>query len=270
MNRAILIIIDGCRVDALQKVTTTNIGALRADGSSSFEAITVVPPLTLPSLFSLFTSSDPITHGITTNTGQPFPSPSIAGLAELLAYHGRSSAAFFTWEQLRNLWPPGSVSHSVCSNVVQSHDSDFIIAGMAVDYLIKANPDFCFVYLERTDFVGHAQGWMSPAYLEAVERADAAIGDILAGLEKSGLRDSYHLIIQSDHGGNDYHHKEPDDAVMHIPWIAAGPTVRADYVIQETVSIVDTAPTLAHILGIDPHPTWEGKIVDEIFRISSN
>ena len=99
---------------------------------------------------------------------------------------------------------------------------------MAVDYLVKANPDFCFVYLERTDFVGHAQGWMSPAYLEAVERADAAIGDILAGLEKSGLRDSYHLIIQSDYGGNDYHHKEPDDAVMHIPWIAAGPTVRAD------------------------------------------
>jgi len=265
MNRVILILIDGCRADALQQVNSANIDSLVAAGASSFRARTVVPPITLPCHFSLFTSSHPITHGVADNTGRPTPSPSVAGLFELLAYHGRRSAVFFTWEQLRNLWAPGSVSHCVCSRIVQRPDSDRIIAGLALDYLIEAKPDFCYIYLERTDFVGHVDGWMSPAYLKALEQADMAIGHVLIGLEKAGMRDSYHFVVLSDHGGSDHHHTTTDDAVMNIPWIASGPTIRSDHVIRGAVSIVDTAPTLARILEISPHPVWEGKVVDEVF-----
>jgi hypothetical protein len=53
---------------------------------------------------------------------------------------------------------------------------------------------------------------------------------------------------------------------MNIPWIAAGPAVRAGHSIRRQVSIKDTAPTLTRILGIDAHPAWEGLVVDEIFH----
>ena len=265
MNRIILILIDGCRADALQQVNSANIDSLVAAGASSFQARTVAPPITLPCHFSLFTSSHPIAHGVADNSARPAPSPSVAGLFEVLAYHSLRSAVFFTWEQLRNLWAPGSVSHCVCSRIVQRQDSDLIIADLALDYLIKAKPDFCFIYLERTDFVGHADGWMSPAYLKALGQADIAVGHVLTGLEKTGLRDAYHFVVQSDHGGSDHHHTTLDDAVMNIPWIAAGPSIRSDHVIRKPVSIMDTTPTLARILGIPPHPAWAGKAVDEIF-----
>jgi len=125
--------------------------------------------------------------------------------------------------------------------------------------------DFCFIYPERTDFVGHADGWMSSAYLNALEQADMAVGHVLTGLESAGLRDAYHFVLQSDHGGSDHHHTTTEDAVMNIPWIAAGPTLRSGHVIRSHVSIMDTAPTMARILDIAPHPAREGKVVEEIF-----
>ncbi len=265
MNRVILIIIDGCRADALQQVQTANMDALIAAGSSCFGACTVIPPITLPCHFSLFTSSHPISHGIYNNTGRPSPSPSVAGLIEVLAYHHRHSAAFFTWEHLRNLWPPGAINFSLCSNVVQQGDSDRIIADLATDYIVEVQPDFCFIYLEQTDFVGHAEGWMSTGYLKAVETADKAVGSVLSGLQEAGLREDYHIIVQSDHGGQENHHTKTQDAVMNIPWIAAGPSIRTGHIIQEPVSIVDTVPTIARIMGIPHHLAWEGKAVDEIF-----
>jgi hypothetical protein len=45
----------------------------------------------------------------------------------------------------------------------------------------------------------------------------------------------------------------------------AGPGIRPDYEIQSDVSLLETAPTLARILGIDPHPEWLGHCIDEIF-----
>jgi len=52
---------------------------------------------------------------------------------------------------------------------------------------------------------------------------------------------------------------------MTIPWIIAGPGIRQGYTIQSPVTILDSTPTLAHILNIPRHRDWEGEIVHEIF-----
>jgi len=36
---------------------------------------------------------------------------------------------------------------------------------------------------------------------------------------------------------------------------------------QEQFSLLDTAPTLAHLLGIAPHAQWEGRCVEEILEL---
>lgn len=53
---------------------------------------------------------------------------------------------------------------------------------------------------------------------------------------------------------------------MAIPWIVAGPRIRSNYTLKNSVSLLDTAPTLARLLNIPPHPQWEGRCVDEVFE----
>jgi len=266
MQRAILILIDGCRADALQQSHTPHIDRLAAEGASCYHARTVTPSITLPVHFSLFTSAKPSTHGVCDNAGRAGTSTAGTGLMEVLEYHCKRSATFYSWEHMRKLWPPGSVNHSVYSKTSLEPDNDLRMMEMAAGHLVRDQPDFCFIYLERTDLMGHLSGWMSADYLAAIEAADTAVGRLRERLQAAHLDDTYHIIILSDHGGVGTQHQGSDAAVMTVPWIAAGPSVRPGHVIQTPVSIMDTAPTLVFILGIRPHPRWAGKVLGEIFK----
>jgi len=45
-----------------------------------------------------------------------------------------------------------------------------------------------------------------------------------------------------------------------------GPGIKKGFQIEQSVSILDTAPTIAKLLGIKPHPHWLGRCLDEIFN----
>src|SRR5690606_35085987 len=131
----------------------------------------------------------------------------------------------------------------------------------ALRYMGEHNPDFTFVYLGTVDEVGHRYGWMSAGYLEQLHHVDEAVGQLLDGLPAGAT-----VLFQSDHGGHDRSHgtEMPED--MTIPWVISGPGIRANYEIRAAVSLLDTAPTLAGVLGGEPHYQWEGKAVAEVFR----
>ena len=155
----------------------------------------------------------------------------------------------------------------MCSSTAAREDNDLIIAEVAADYILKAQPDFVFIYLERTDWVGHVCGYMSESYLAAVQTADQAVGLLLEALIKVEWIDQYTILIQSDHGGSGYHHMDVSvPEIMTVPWIVAGPAVRRGYTIVSELTVLDTAPTIARLLNIRPHHTWEGKVVEEIFK----
>ena len=75
--RTLLILVDGMRPDALKN----NARAQRMirKSTSSMDAQTVMPSVTLPCHMSLFHSVDPARHGTTTNTYAPQVRP-IRGL----------------------------------------------------------------------------------------------------------------------------------------------------------------------------------------------
>jgi arylsulfatase A-like enzyme len=99
---------------------------------------------------------------------------------------------------------------------------------------------------------------MSASYLSAVEQADVAIGMLMQALIDPCLIDDYAIILQSDHGGIDHHHLEPDNAVLTIPWIVCAEGIRQGHTIQSPVSILDTAPTITRLMGLPPHYSWKG------------
>ena len=132
-----------------------------------------------------------------------------------------------------------------------------------------ANTPFFLVYLP---IAGHhpyattAPGPFPPSddrhrYLNAIHEADLAFGQLRAGLEARGLDDETLYVVFGDHGeafgqhpGNIGHSFFLYDENVRVPYVIAAPgrlggPIRAG----QTVSVVDTAPTVLELLG-EPVP----------------
>jgi arylsulfatase A-like enzyme len=177
--------------------------------------------------------------------------------------HSRT-AAFYDWEQLRDLAPPGALDFAYYHRLGDPpQDRDLEIGAVAASYLVEHAPALAFVYLGATDAVGHRHGWMSEPYLQAVASADRAIGLVLEPLRASGALAHTVCLVLADHGGHDFDHGAGAPQDVTIPWIVSGPSVRRGHPIATPVGIVDTAPTVAHLLGLSPPAEWSGRVVAE-------
>ena len=259
MSPTLFIMLDGVRPDALEQANCPNLTAFRARGSSTLKAQSVMPCITLPCHTSIFHSVPPSRHGITSNEWHPLARP-LPGLVDVIGNSAKTAAFFYNWEQLRDLNRPGTLAFSFFRNTAYNVDGDDEITTEAAKRIPVDKPDFAFLYIATVDTIGHFFGWMSPEYLAQLERADGLLGKVFAALPSD-----YAVIIHADHGGHDRNHGEDVPEDMTIPWLAAGPGIKAGYEIQSPVSLLDTAPTIARLLGLPIHPQWEGKAVEEIF-----
>jgi arylsulfatase A-like enzyme len=256
----VLVLIDGLRPDAIDIAGCPQLVALRERGAATIRATSEMPAITLPCHTSIFHSVPPTRHGITSNDWQPMARP-LPGLFDLAHAAGRRCAFFYNWEQLRDIGRPSSLVLSYFRDTAYQPDGDQIIVDEAVRCLAAEPFDFAFVYLGTVDSAGHHYGWMSDGYLGQIANVDAALGTLLAGLPAETT-----VLLQSDHGGHERNHgtELPED--MTIPWVIAGPGIRAGHTIAAPVSLLDTAPTLARLLDIAPHRDWEGRCVEEAFE----
>lgn len=262
MSTTVLVSIDGVRPDALEIAQCPNLMAFKSYGSSTFKAQSVVPSITLPAHTSIFHSVPPVRHGITTNDWHAMARP-LPGLFEQIARAKLRSGAFLGWEQLRDLSRPGSLTFLYCLNTSETDlTTDRIIVDEALRHIKQHSFDFAFVYLGTVDTVGHNHGWMSPEYIAQLEYIDGLFGTLMNGLPDDAI-----VLVQSDHGGHDRGHGTDAIEDMTIPWMVAGPGIRTDYSIDSPVSLLDTAPTLARILGVPAHPAWEGRCIDDVFEL---
>jgi phosphopentomutase len=187
---------------------------------------------------------------------QPLP-----GMVDLAHAAGLYTASVYNWEPLRDLGRPGSLAFSYFRDNLDGPDGDQVIADEAARLIAGDRPDFMFVYFGTLDIAGHNYGWMSDEYLAQLERVDGAAGTLL-----DALPDDVAVLLTSDHGGHDCSHGTDCVEDMTVPWMIAGPGIRHGYEIKTAVSLLDTAPTLARVLGIAPHPEWEGQCVEDIFE----
>lgn len=260
MSRAVLLLIDGLRPDAIAVAECPNLQAFLAESAHTLTAQSVMPSVTLPCHMSIFHSVPPERHGITTNIYTPMARP-LPGLIERVHSEGKQAAYFHNWEPLRNLNQPETLHFAFYVN--ESYDienGDISTVALAADYMSRAVFDFTFLYIGTVDTAGHAFGWMSDDYLKQIARIDGLVGEFLASVPEDVT-----VLIQSDHGGHDRSHGTESPEDMTIPWMIRGPGIKRGYAIQRKVSLLDTAPTLAHIMGVPADRAWEGQPVDEIF-----
>ena len=252
-NKVILVSIDGMRPDGVTSCGHPFVQEMMKRGSYTLDARTVFPSVTLPCHMSLFHSVPPERHGMTTNIYMPQVRP-VSGLFEQIAAAGGVSAMYYGWEPLRDVARPGSLKFSEYFNAYAADATDGILTDSALGCIEQYRPDFVFLYMVETDEKGgHDSGWMTEPYLACI---NAAVDNVRRVWERFG--DEYTVIVTADHGGHGRGHGSEMPEDMTIPMFFLGKHFEAGKELHG-VSLLDLAPTIAHIMGVPAVPEWEGR-----------
>ncbi|MCU0316101.1 MAG: ectonucleotide pyrophosphatase/phosphodiesterase [Fimbriimonadaceae bacterium] len=259
----VLISIDGLRPDGVKEASTPHLNQLIQEGSSTLAARSVMPSITLPCHSSMFRGVPPEVHGVVSNEYHR-PKREIPSLFDLCHQNRKKSGMFYNWGQLRDLAAPESVDVSYLVNDLRSNQGDHRLVDSALAHSRTDGFDFLFLYLGRLDQIGHDWGWMSDEYLQGVTEADRQVGRLIDGLLET--KQPLNVLVMSDHGGHDHSHGTDSQEDMTVPFILWGYEITSHHTIQQPVSIIDTAPTLARLINIPVAVEWQGKVVREAIR----
>jgi predicted AlkP superfamily pyrophosphatase or phosphodiesterase len=251
----LIVSVDGLRADAVFATDTPTLRGLIARGSYSLTAQTISPSNTLPSHTSMLTGVTPAVHRITWDEYLPtngrLTVPTVFAAARLA---GKRSALIAGKEKFQTFKETGSIDGGSITN-----RGDAEVANQAI-LNIDAGFDLVFVHMGDTDLTGHEKQWMSPAYLERISQADAAIGRLLRAAPANMT-----VIVTADHGGTGLGHGTTNPLHMTIPWIIAGAGVKAGNQLSVRVNTYDTAVTAGYVLGFRMADV-NGRVVTEAFQ----
>ncbi len=255
----ILVLTDGLRPDAITPTVMPSLHALGDACTVARHARTIRPSVTVAALASLATGVGADTHRLL-KPGLDFLSrvARLRPVARELSRAGIATDAV-TAEIPLTEWPV-ALSLAKAAGV-----RGFFPTGRraretaaAARRLLGQDDDdrLLFVYLPDCDWVGHAHGWMSPAYLDAAAEVDAGIG-ILSTYVEDTL-----VVVVADHGGGgvtatEHYHPHPQND--HVPLVLAGPGVARHHALTGPISILDVTPTLLWWFGAPVPASYEGR-----------
>jgi arylsulfatase A-like enzyme len=268
MPKLLCVVIDGLRSETLACAHVRCFDHLIRNGVIAQQLQPLQPQLTLPTLVSLFTSLPPEEHGVLTNSAAAVVSPHAVSLFSLLRYRHQTVSAFYSCDRLRPLFPPGSLQTGVLINSQAIRNVDRELTELASLHLQREKPDCCLLSLQGADTAGIHFGFHSEPYRESVEQADQALGLILEHLAVVGLQHDYVIMVMGCHGGSRPRTGREEPGETGLPLILAGPGIPQGVELEQPLSFLDLAPTMAKILGVAPHPDWRGGIIGELFRRS--
>ncbi|MEK6236934.1 MAG: sulfatase-like hydrolase/transferase, partial [Planctomycetales bacterium] len=89
------------------------------------------------------------------------------------------------------------------------------------------------------------------AYLDSVRLTDAMVGEVLARLDKEGVRENTLVLFMTDHGISHARGKQfMYDEGLHVPLVVAGPGIKAGTVRDDVVEHIDIAALSLAAAGI--------------------
>ncbi len=260
-TRVLILSIDGLRPDAISLAPMPNLLGLMQNAAYSLNAQTVFPSVTLIAHASMLTGMCPSKHGVDWNDYLPEKGYAKGtDLFDLAHAAGLQTVMYVGKEKLRQITEPSSTDVFAFIN-----DRDLVITA----HLLENFPqDFgvLFIHFPTPDWMGHLYGWLSPQQISVIQRADEALGQILAELDGRRLREETLIIVTADHGGHDTTHGSSMPEDMTIPWIASGPGIQPGQ-LTTPIHVMDTAATAAFVLGLSIPPEWDGVPVYEAFGL---
>jgi arylsulfatase A-like enzyme len=251
-KRAVVVGIDGVRVDSLAAANTPNIDALARSGVHSFSAIASKGQATSsgPGWSSILTGVWTEKHGVVDNS---FTGARYDEWPTLLTRVKEAQPAAFTASIIN--WAPIHYHIDMSIDYQRTGLKDDAVAAETARVITEMAPDVTFVHLDEVDGAGHTYGYQPEAkgYLAALERADAQVGQIVEAIEERKTAhpdEAWLIVVLSDHGGTkEKGHGGLSEEEVLVPFIAAGSGI-APGEIEGQAAIVDVVPTVLSYLDM--------------------
>jgi len=273
-KHALVVGIDGLRVDALQQAATPALDALIADGAVTHDAfaggelgeVTEQPTFSGPGWSSILTGVWIDKHGVDFNLfrGARFDEYPhfFARVRELNPDAYLSS--FVTWAPINdNILASAEADEAFSPDAGDSAERDIAVTAAVVAHLGLETPHVVFVHLDQVDHEGHLFGYstMVPEYMGAVEGIDAQIGEILEALRARETYDTedWLVVVTTDHGGIGIGitgHGMQSDEERTISLIASGGAIPSGQTISPGPGHTAVPPTVMQHLGLEVDPAW--------------
>lgn len=282
----LLIVLEGVGNQAVRSEFMPVLNRLGTEGSVTWTAKSISPPLTVPSMASLLTGTSVAKHRIDQEweifdwSRSFLRTPTLFDYMDLAG--GLDTAVFLMDERFYQLTRPEIyVDAQMCGRARPDCKSGTLV-GYIQDFLKKvtseggygfrlfAIPSLLLAHLPDASHVGTKQGWDSKAYQEALNDVDTAIGEILQVYREFKILGQTMVIVtglNSELNNQSQENGAPDipqDA--QVPWIAWGANVKSGHEIKHDVSILDTGATVMEALGLETHTEWESNALHEIFQ----
>jgi predicted AlkP superfamily pyrophosphatase or phosphodiesterase len=207
----ILLSWDGVRPDYLDRGSLPALERLLREGARADRLLPAFPPITFPSHVTLATGTHADRHGIVSNRiwdpqrGE-FDYGSDASWIEaeplwIAAERQGVRAAVFFWVGSETDWRGARATYRVSpfdNSVPESLKVDRILGWL--DLPSDERPRLLMAYWRGADSAGHRYGPNSSQVDAAMRDQDAALGQLLAGLDARGAWPTTTLLIVSDHG----------------------------------------------------------------------
>ncbi len=148
----------------------------------------------------------------------------------------------------------------------EDNAADMDVMKAALPWLKNNEAQLVLIHLDQVDYAGHHEGGpQSPNWDAAAARTDAMLAEVVSTLDFS--RDT--LVVLSDHGQIDAGgHGGQDPVCLLEPFIMVGKGIIPG--IYPDIQMVDVAPTLAALLGVNLPASTQGDVLTEMLTLSDS
>jgi hypothetical protein len=305
LHRVVLVSVDGLHVALVKRMP--NLKRMFKDGAGTMQAEVPYGSTTAISHAALFTGAQALVNGVDCEPDEPkcqkkfryhknqgYHSPgfrwtplqvkdTLFSAVESLGY--KAVAAVQKGKLVGMFRQDGNEKGIISTNDTRKVVATACAAVKDIDIRLVV------LHFKMIDDVGHhwrtGGGWLSePQYKEA-EIIDGQLQQVRDCIDRANAGDAYvmtDLIVTGDHGGTPgYSHGQDNDDNRFVPWVAVGPGIKQGLkivgrndltpikggVIKPTILLIDSVPTILHMLGISesaiPTLSITAKPVDGIY-----
>jgi hypothetical protein len=259
-KRVIVIVIDGCRLDRFREAEKPYLARMMARGTVFENVETVYPARTVVCFSSMLTGAAPEDHGIRSNLVIKL-GLGVESVFDVLRRSGKKGRLV----GIAHLIDAFGNDVASVTSVAHNDKIDQNLIAAAQRELAEQDPELLVLQLLAVDQNGHTRGTYYPEYVERIEITDRIIEEFMRWCEERSCLDDAAIILMADHGqgrgiGAHGHLSEGERFVPFAMWgsgVAEGKTVK------EPRSILDLAPTICYLLGVEPPNGSVGRVLRE-------